>query len=478
MTKHQMIQFNKKSILIAGLFTIIVLSSITLTVSFSQSSLQDISEKMSSTSGPTTLKISGESTVPIPRDGTRLTINITTKPTDLNTLEEQRKEQVNKVINSIYDSLGKENATITTGYTYYNPQWSNNSPDMSSISAHVEIPIKTKIENISAVTKIITEQGFWVNNLQIQKVPKTDVNSNLTITVPLGSATPGCESNESCFIPYNKVVNIGETITWENIDTAAHTVTSGNPENGSDGLFDSGLFMSGGTFSFLFDSIGEYDYFCLVHPWMTGKITVIEGESKIETKLTEYIYQASLTAVIDLPPDNLDKIIPVYQEKLDSLNTAVSDYQLEDNSARQGTVYFNPTYWPSSMSNVFTSQTQIFIDVDYDDLELVLNAIKDSKANFENFSLTYSPESLESIRKDLTQKAISNAQDRALEILSPMNLEIKGIKSIEVKSSEFSNQYGNTPVYSSGVMLRTPFYDANQVNEASVFVDVEFEVGK
>lgn len=470
-------QFNKKFVLIASISAIIALSSITIT-SFSQSSLQDISEKMTSTSGPTTVKISGESTMSIPRDGTRLSVNIMTKPTDLNTLEEQRKEQIDKVINSIYDVLGKENASITTGYTYYNPQWSNSSPDMSSISAHVEIPIKTKIENIPAVTKIITEQGFWVNNLQIQKVPKTDVNTNLMVTIPLDSSTPGCESSESCFLPYNKVIHVGQTLEWENIDTAAHTVTSGSPSNGPDGLFDSGLFMPGTTFSFLFDTIGEYDYFCLVHPWMTGKITVIEGESKIETKPIEYLYQASLTAVIDLPPDNLDKTIPVYQEKLDSLNIKLSEYQLEDKSTTQGTVYFNPTYWPSSMSNVFTSQTQLFIDVDYDNLELVLKAIKDSGANFENFSLTYSSKSLESIRKDLTQKAIENAKDRALEIISPMNLEIKGIKSIDVKSSTFSNQYGNTPVYSNGVMLRTPFYDSNQVNEASVIVDVEFEVGK
>ncbi|MGI0056750.1 MAG: SIMPL domain-containing protein [Nitrosarchaeum sp.] len=473
-----MIQFNKKFVLIASISAIIALSSITLTTTVSQSSLQDISEKMISTSGPTTVKISGESTASIPRDGTRLSVNIMTKPTDLNTLEEQRKEQVDKVINSINNALGKENASITTGYTYYNPQWSNNSPDMSSISAHVEIPIKTKIENISTVTKIITEQGFWVNNLQIQKVPKSDVETNLMVTIPSGSSTPGCESNESCFLPYNKVVNVGQTLAWENLDTSAHTVTSGNPSDGPDGLFDSGLFVSGSTFSFLFDTVGEYDYSCLVHPWMTGKITVIEGDSKIDAKPIEYLYQASLTAVIDLPPDNLDKTIPVYQEKLDALNTKLSEYQLEDKNTKQGTVSFNPTYWPSSMSNVFTSQTQLFIDVDYDNLESVLKAIKGSGANFENFALTYSPESLESIRKDLTQKAIENAKEHALEIISPMNLEIKGIKSIEVKSSTIGNQYGNTPVYSHGVMLRTPFYDSNQINEASVIVDVEFEVGK
>jgi plastocyanin len=32
--------------------------------------------------------------------------------------------------------------------------------------------------------------------------------------------------------------------------------------------------MSGGTFEFTFDESGTYDYFCMVHPWMTGKVIV------------------------------------------------------------------------------------------------------------------------------------------------------------------------------------------------------------
>jgi plastocyanin len=32
--------------------------------------------------------------------------------------------------------------------------------------------------------------------------------------------------------------------------------------------------MSGNTFEFTFDDAGEYPYFCMVHPWMTGTVTV------------------------------------------------------------------------------------------------------------------------------------------------------------------------------------------------------------
>jgi predicted secreted protein with PEFG-CTERM motif len=68
-----------------------------------------------------------------------------------------------------------------------------------------------------------------------------------------------------------------DIIRWGNADTAAHTVTSGTAEDGPDGLFDSGLFGTGKFFEYQFMEEGEFDYFCLVHPWMAGTITVVIG---------------------------------------------------------------------------------------------------------------------------------------------------------------------------------------------------------
>ena len=65
----------------------------------------------------------------------------------------------------------------------------------------------------------------------------------------------------------------GTAVTWVNDDTAAHTVTSGSTE-GITGLFDSGLVIPEASFEYVFDEAGTYDYFCIVHPWMTGIITV------------------------------------------------------------------------------------------------------------------------------------------------------------------------------------------------------------
>ncbi|MDH3853687.1 MAG: plastocyanin/azurin family copper-binding protein, partial [Nitrosopumilus sp.] len=66
----------------------------------------------------------------------------------------------------------------------------------------------------------------------------------------------------------------GTTVSWINDDSAAHTVTSGTVNAGLTGVFDSGIFQSGSVFEFTFSEAGTFDYFCMVHPWMTGKVIV------------------------------------------------------------------------------------------------------------------------------------------------------------------------------------------------------------
>ena len=96
-----------------------------------------------------------------------------------------------------------------------------------------------------------------------------------TVTNAPGSSTPGCEDTaEGCFIPSPVTIDIGATVTWENNDTAAHTSTAGSAADGPSGVFDSSLIMAGSSFSHTFDSAGTYDYFCMVHPWMSGTVIV------------------------------------------------------------------------------------------------------------------------------------------------------------------------------------------------------------
>jgi len=75
-------------------------------------------------------------------------------------------------------------------------------------------------------------------------------------------------------------VKKGTTVTWVMRDKTAgaggdvpyHQVAEVN------GIFDSGeLFVSGDNkFSYVFDEVGEFKYFCPPHPWMEGTIIVVE----------------------------------------------------------------------------------------------------------------------------------------------------------------------------------------------------------
>ena len=95
-----------------------------------------------------------------------------------------------------------------------------------------------------------------------------------SISLPEGSGFPGCQETNECYIPYHVTAPAGTEIVWSNDDTAAHTVTSGNPQDGPDGLFDSSLLAGGLTFSVTLDEPGQYPYYCIVHPWMLGNITI------------------------------------------------------------------------------------------------------------------------------------------------------------------------------------------------------------
>src|SRR5687767_3578072 len=63
-------------------------------------------------------------------------------------------------------------------------------------------------------------------------------------------------------------VPVGTTVTWTNNDPVAHTVTDVNQ------AWDSGLFDEGQTYSMTFTAPGTYDYYCIPHPMMIGRVVV------------------------------------------------------------------------------------------------------------------------------------------------------------------------------------------------------------
>lgn len=63
-------------------------------------------------------------------------------------------------------------------------------------------------------------------------------------------------------------VKAGTTITWTNDDTIIHTVTDVG------GTFDSGIVQPNTSWNHTFDTKGQFQYFCTLHPWMKGEVIV------------------------------------------------------------------------------------------------------------------------------------------------------------------------------------------------------------
>lgn len=64
-------------------------------------------------------------------------------------------------------------------------------------------------------------------------------------------------------------VKVGDVVRFTNNDTGIiHTATA------VDGSFDTGFLRSGESASITFTKAGEFEYFCLPHPWMRAKIIV------------------------------------------------------------------------------------------------------------------------------------------------------------------------------------------------------------
>jgi plastocyanin len=105
--------------------------------------------------------------------------------------------------------------------------------------------------------------------------PSAAVGSpEITLTIPNGASVQGNPAYE----PTPLTVKVGDTIAVENKDISPHTVTNGkdatDPTMGK--LFDTSIINVKGSSEIATADLkpGEYPFFCSVHPYMTGSLTV------------------------------------------------------------------------------------------------------------------------------------------------------------------------------------------------------------
>jgi plastocyanin len=95
-----------------------------------------------------------------------------------------------------------------------------------------------------------------------------------TVVMPLGSSAA---TSGGGYEPATITVSPGATVVWDNQDNALHTATSGNPDTATpDGKFDTGLVGANQQSKpvTMPTAPGEITYFCTLHPFLVGTVTV------------------------------------------------------------------------------------------------------------------------------------------------------------------------------------------------------------
>jgi plastocyanin len=82
------------------------------------------------------------------------------------------------------------------------------------------------------------------------------------------AANAEVQIDQFAFAPQRVTVKAGTTVTWINDDDIPHTVASSSKS------FKSKPLDTKDKFSFTFTTPGTYEYFCSLHPHMTGAIVV------------------------------------------------------------------------------------------------------------------------------------------------------------------------------------------------------------
>ena len=128
------------------------------------------------------------------------------------------------------------------------------------------------------------------------------LNMSTTATQAITNSSSSASNATTVYIvnfaysPADISVPVGTTVTWVNQDSVGHTVTEGDPNSPKAAnlrAFDSSeealtgkvaLMGPGESWSYTFTALGTYEYYCIVHPYMIGYITVTSASGSNATR--------------------------------------------------------------------------------------------------------------------------------------------------------------------------------------------------
>jgi plastocyanin len=100
-----------------------------------------------------------------------------------------------------------------------------------------------------------------------------DAKTTAPAAATAGAATNTIDIKDFKFVPETATVKAGQKISVPNADAAPHTLTE-QPSSG-DPAFDTGNVTGKQTGTFTAPEPGTYEYFCELHAFMKGTLTVV-----------------------------------------------------------------------------------------------------------------------------------------------------------------------------------------------------------
>lgn len=156
----------------------------------------------------------------------------------------------------------------------------------------VQEPTDYKAQLLTPEEQAVEEEDSMMEETSMQEAAAEEETpiQQITLTAQNSTQNTAQETNQAAveqevaiidftFTPANITIEEGTTVVWTNLDTVDHTVTGD--------LFTSDVLESGDSFSYTFEQEGSYDYFCSIHPQMTGSITVTAGTTDSAETLPE-----------------------------------------------------------------------------------------------------------------------------------------------------------------------------------------------
>ncbi|RMW37828.1 MAG: hypothetical protein EA447_04995, partial [Nitrosopumilus sp.] len=122
----------------------------------------------------------------------------------------------------------------------------------------------------------IIKNAWQISESKIVGTPDP-IGMTAEVEISHNSSSPTCKTTDSCFYPSNAEILVGGIVTWTNDNSYLHSITSGTPLTGHDNRF-AGYVSPGLTFQQKFTTSGIFTYYCVIHPWAMGQVTVYDED--------------------------------------------------------------------------------------------------------------------------------------------------------------------------------------------------------